>query len=312
MYASVGTAGDERAEDLRTVKAPWYDAPLASEALESCIEDAFEIAASYRGCGADVLPSNEPERKNWKSPPPLRRPFACADLDVCVSRVEAMILAELNLLDGIDFSTQQMTLRDALYLRHLPHDPGISVLKPHVYGTVTSQVRKAIINFLLRSFDVSADEAALQLLLPEKVSQWGKISFVDEGDTIRCREPVQHSERNMTRDASFLKNHNHRRERRAVHGQLLRIIEFDAGFPRAAPHHLLLAVIHPVQALYYKSNPNTPYYQEEKFKPLEVVDVDDMSCLVARVPDRYHETGPRLWALCERPDTMGAGADEES
>ncbi|KAJ7190694.1 hypothetical protein GGX14DRAFT_407771 [Mycena pura] len=188
--------------------------------------------------------------------------------------------------------------------------PGISVLKPHVYGTVTSQVRKAIINFLLRSFDVSADEAAL--LLPEKVSQWGKISFVDEGDTIRCREPVQHSERNMTRDASFLKNHNHRRERRAVHGQLLRIIEFDAGFPRAAPHHLLLAVIHPVQALYYKSNPNTPYYQEEKFKPLEVVDVDDMSCLVARVPDRYHETGPRLWALCECPDTMGAGADEES
>ncbi|KAJ7210042.1 hypothetical protein GGX14DRAFT_394845 [Mycena pura] len=33
-----------------------------------------------------------------------------------------------------------------------------------------------------------------------------------------------------------------------------------------------------------------------------------MSCLVARVPDRYHETGPRRWALCKRPDTMGAGA----
>lgn len=82
-------------------------------------------------------------------------------------------------------------------------DPDISVLKPNIVGTVVPQVRNAVKNFILRSFDVSADEA--DGFLPEKVSQWGKITFLDGGDTIRAANLVQQSERNMTRDASFLK-----------------------------------------------------------------------------------------------------------
>ena len=97
-------------------------------------------------------------------------------------------------------------------------------------------------------------------------------------------------------------------ERRIAYGQLLRIIEFSASLPDTGPRHLLLAVIRPVHLSYYTSNPDTPYYQDAKFKPLEVVDVDDISCLVAHVPD--HTQGPHWWALCERPDTMGAGDPE--
>ncbi|KAJ7245754.1 hypothetical protein C8J57DRAFT_1082207 [Mycena rebaudengoi] len=199
-------------------------------------------------------------------------------------------------------------------------DPDISVLKPNIVGTVVPQVRNAVKNFILRSFDVSADEA--DGFLPEKVSQWGKITFLDGGDTIRAANLVQQSERNMTRDASFLKyshdvdkNQNHRRmpvtlERKTAYGQLLHIIDFSANFPHAAPRHLLLAIIRPVHVSYYKSNPNTPYYQEGKFKPFEAIDVDDISCLVARVPD--HQTGPRRWALSERADAMGVGDTEEA
>ncbi|KAF8125395.1 hypothetical protein K438DRAFT_1567371 [Mycena galopus ATCC 62051] len=199
-------------------------------------------------------------------------------------------------------------------------DPDISVLKPHVVGTISPQVRTAVKKFALRSFDVSADEAAA--FLPEKVSQWGKITFSGGGDTIRAADIVQQSERNMTRDASFLKyshdvdkNQNHRRmpvelQRKTAYGQLLRIIDLPANLPPAAPRHLLLAVIRPVHVSYYTSNLGTAYYQEGKFKPLEVIDVDDISCLVARVPD--HQAGPRRWALRERSDTMGAGEIEEA
>ncbi|KAJ7331375.1 hypothetical protein DFH08DRAFT_619136, partial [Mycena albidolilacea] len=134
---------------------------------------------------------------------------------------------------------------------------------------------------------------------------WGKIGFLNGGDTIRAAELVQQSERNMMRDASFLKyshdvdkNRNNRRmpvhlERKTAYGQLLRIVEFTAP-----PRRLLLAIIRPVGLSYYASNPDTPYYQDGKFKPLEVIDVDDISCLVARIPD--HQPGPRRWALWER------------
>jgi hypothetical protein len=122
-------------------------------------------------------------------------------------------------------------------------------------------------NFLIRSFDVSPDEAAG--FIPEKISQWGKIGLLNGGDTIRTAELVQKSERNMTRDASFLKvipppltcdilltiyqyshdvdkNRDNRRmpvhlERKTAYGQLLRIIESIAP-----PRCLLLAIIRPV------------------------------------------------------------------
>ncbi|KAJ7367130.1 hypothetical protein DFH08DRAFT_680309, partial [Mycena albidolilacea] len=51
-------------------------------------------------------------------------------------------------------------------------------------------------------------------------------------------------------------------------------------------------------------------YQDGKFKPLEVIDVDNISCLVAQIPD--HQLGLRHWALWERPDAMGAGDSNET
>jgi hypothetical protein len=55
-------------------------------------------------------------------------------------------------------------------------------------------------------------------------------------------------------------------------------------------------------------NTNISYYQEGRFAPIEVVDIDEISCLVARIPD--HEPGPRRWALCERQDAMDVAEDE--
>ncbi|KAJ7331078.1 hypothetical protein DFH08DRAFT_1084116 [Mycena albidolilacea] len=71
--------------------------------------------------------------------------------------------------------------------------------------------------------------------------------------------------------------------------------------------NLLLAVVGPVK-LHRKNHLGTPYYQDGKFSPLEVIDVDDLSCLVPRIPDQT--PGPRLWALCERQDAMGGSEDE--
>ncbi|KAJ7325781.1 hypothetical protein DFH08DRAFT_710062, partial [Mycena albidolilacea] len=152
---------------------------------------------------------------------------------------------------------------------------------------------------------------------------WGKIRFSNGGDTIWAAEIVKQSERNMTRDATYLKyshdvdkNRNFKNrpivlERKAAYGQLLRIIEFSADFPdsnsETQPRGLLLAVIRPVKLL--GKNANTPYYQDGKFAPIEVVDVDEISCLVARIPD--HEPGPRRWALCERQDAMDVAEDED-
>ncbi|KAJ7268894.1 hypothetical protein C8J57DRAFT_988152, partial [Mycena rebaudengoi] len=98
-------------------------------------------------------------------------------------------------------------------------------------------------------------------------------------------------------------------ERRVGYGQLLQIINFFAdlplteedGQPRAQARTVLLAIIHPVK-LAKKNHLDTPYYQDGQFSPLEVIDVDDISCLVARIPDPG--SGPRMWALCERQDAM--------
>ncbi|KAJ7212515.1 hypothetical protein GGX14DRAFT_393416 [Mycena pura] len=82
----------------------------------------------------------------------------------------------------------------------------------------------------------------------------------------------------------------------------------EDGSPRAQARNVLLAVIRPVKLA--KKNPfNTPYYQDGQFLPLEVIDVDDISYLVARISDPG--SGPRLWALCERPDAMGMAERSE-
>jgi hypothetical protein len=75
-----------------------------------------------------------------------------------------------------------------------------------VHGSIIPLAGTAVKNFLLRSFDVSSDEAAG--FVSNKISQWSKISFLnggESGDTIRAVELVQQSEQNMTRDASLLK-----------------------------------------------------------------------------------------------------------
>ncbi|KAJ7664620.1 hypothetical protein DFH06DRAFT_1128023 [Mycena polygramma] len=186
---------------------------------------------------------------------------------------------------------------------------------------------KALKNYLLRTFDVSEDEVSGRI--PDEVSSWGKISFTDGGDKIRAAELVGYSEKNMTRDASFIKyshavdvNRNHRHKpvllrREAAYGQLLRIIEFVADLPSAPDDHgrlveqsrpVWLAVIRPVKLLAKSKRLGIPYYIDNDFAPLEVIDVDDISCLVARIPD--HEPGPRRWALGERQDAMGVGDEQ--
>ncbi|KAJ7469016.1 hypothetical protein FB451DRAFT_954212, partial [Mycena latifolia] len=91
------------------------------------------------------------------------------------------------------------------------------------------------------------------------------------------------------------KNHNHRRlpvvlQPQVAYGQLLRIIEFFTDIPplpgdepQIQARNLLLAVRS--LKLAKKNHLGTPYYQDGHFSPIEVIDVDDISCLVARIPD---------------------------
>ncbi|KAJ7168356.1 hypothetical protein C8R43DRAFT_877197, partial [Mycena crocata] len=150
----------------------------------------------------------------------------------------------------------------------------------------------------------------------------------DGGDKIRAVELVGHSEQNMTRDASFIKyshdvdkNHNCCHlpvllERQVAYGQLLRIVEFFADLPPARDDNgksteqarmVLLAVIRLVTILAQSQRLGTPYYQDNKFAPIEVIDVDDISCLVARIPAPGND--PCRWALGERNDAMGMSED---
>ncbi|KAJ7206023.1 hypothetical protein GGX14DRAFT_310137, partial [Mycena pura] len=127
---------------------------------------------------------------------------------------------------------------------------------------------------------------------------WGKISFLNGGDKIRAAELVEHSEHNMTRDASFIKARNSfdknqrfrnrpvEEEWQVAYGQLLRIIEFETRFPRdfcQRDRSLLLAVVKPVRCAAKSERLGYWYYQDGKFLPTEVIDVDDISCLVARI-----------------------------
>ncbi|KAJ7275908.1 hypothetical protein C8J57DRAFT_1505209 [Mycena rebaudengoi] len=167
-------------------------------------------------------------------------------------------------------------------------------------GPLILQVRKAIKNYLLRNFEVSEEQ----------------ISFTDGGDKIRAAELVAHSEQNMTRDASFIKyshdvdkNRNRRHQpvllqREVSYGQLLRIVEVFADLPRAVDgkservqqaRTMLLAVIRPVKLLAQSQRLGTPYFQDNRFAPIEVIDANDISCQVACVPALGG--GPRRWAL---------------
>ncbi|KAJ7212075.1 hypothetical protein GGX14DRAFT_361968 [Mycena pura] len=128
----------------------------------------------------------------------------------------------------------------------------------------------------------------------------------------------------MTRDASFIKyshsvdknarfrNQPVEEERRIAYGQLMRIIKFEVKFPcgfKPCLRSLLLAVVRPVRWKAKSDELGFWYYQDGHFLPVEVIDVDNISCLVARIP--AHEPGPQLWAICERHDAMGMSDDVE-
>nr|GAT58175.1 predicted protein [Mycena chlorophos] len=93
-------------------------------------------------------------------------------------------------------------------------------------------------------------------------------------------------------------------ERQAAYGQLLELLEFIVVLPESDINKpLLLASIRPVKVPKRSPYP-FPVYQDGKFNPIEVVDADDLSCLVARIP--ANRAGPRVYALYERPGAMGA------
>ncbi|KAK6966711.1 hypothetical protein R3P38DRAFT_2590291 [Favolaschia claudopus] len=245
-----------------------------------------------------------------------------------------VIKMSYRLYDDLDLSDSREEDKSGHYLDHYPQ---MCVLRPQLHGDMTRAVRKAVENYLLLTFDVDKDQAYLYVsdrgpacaLVPPEVSHWGKVSFLDGGDKIRGADLVGYSEKNMTRDASFIKyfhqvdkNARHRRlpvvlERRVAYGQLLRTIEFFADLPPTTndageiiqqPKTLLLAVIRPVKLLAQSKTLGTPYYRDGDVSPIEVIDVDDISCLVSRIPD--HQPGPRKWALWERHDAMGVASSE--
>ncbi|KAF7325517.1 hypothetical protein MKEN_00400800 [Mycena kentingensis (nom. inval.)] len=200
--------------------------------------------------------------------------------------------------------------------------PGIRVLYPRAEGPLERGALKAARNHLVRTYQLT--EAEARDCVPENVVHWGKISFLNGGDKMRASELVQHSEHNLTRDASFIKyshsvDKNQRfrnrpvdEERQVSYGQLLRIIEFKVRFPRdirPRDRSLLLALVRPVRCAAKSDRLGFWYYQDGQFLPMEVIDVDDISCLVARIPG--HKPGPQLWALCERQDAMAASDDVE-
>ncbi|KAK6984134.1 hypothetical protein R3P38DRAFT_3232395 [Favolaschia claudopus] len=234
-----------------------------------------------------------------------------------------VIKMSYRLYDDLDLSDSREEDKSGHYLDHSFLHPNhrLPSLRP------SDAVRKAVENYLLLTFDVDKDQACA--LVPPEVSHWGKVSFLDGGDKIRGADLVGYSEKNMTRDASFIKyfhqvdkNARHRRlpvvlERRVAYGQLLRTIEFFADLPPTTndageiiqqPKTLLLAVIRPVKLLAQSKTLGTPYYRDGDVSPIEVIDVDDISCLVSRIPD--HQPGPRKWALWERHDAMGVASSE--
>jgi hypothetical protein len=84
-----------------------------------------------------------------------------------------------------------------------------------------------------------------------------------------------------------------------VYGQLLRIVQFFADLPTSTKdgqplpqaQNVLLAIVRPVK-LAKKNHLDTPYSKDGEFSPIEVIDVDDISCLIARIPD--HKPGPQM------------------
>ncbi|KAJ7195544.1 hypothetical protein GGX14DRAFT_575614 [Mycena pura] len=81
-------------------------------------------------------------------------------------------------------------------------DPDIRVLHPRAEGPMTQATSKAAKEHLMRTYQLSADEALN--CLPSSIIHWGKISFLNGGDKI-CGAELVSSNGNITHDASFIK-----------------------------------------------------------------------------------------------------------
>ncbi|KAJ7610097.1 hypothetical protein FB45DRAFT_682952, partial [Roridomyces roridus] len=135
---------------------------------------------------------------------------------------------------------------------------------------------------------------------------WGKISFrLGGGDKIDGSEVVNYSEQNYSRDATFIKysrqvDRNERSRNRNVewyskveYGQLLRVVQFKCPLPliwqdngvAQGPKMLLLAVIRSVKQDTARSTDSIPYFKDGAFGPIHIINVDEISCLIARIPD---------------------------
>ncbi|KAJ7347182.1 hypothetical protein DFH08DRAFT_699504 [Mycena albidolilacea] len=246
-----------------------------------------------------------------------RNPYASLARRLREIAQNSVIKMKYNLHRELDLSDR---CDDELKGKGFSNYPDIRVLHPHTKGPLDRLAYKAVRNYLLRTFNVS--EAVVDTAIPGSVSSWGRISFLNGGDLIRGVELVHASENYMSRDASYIKyshdvdkNRNRRRlpvilERHVAYGQLLRIVQFFADLPTSTKdgqplpqaQNVLLAIVRPVK-LAKKNHLDTPYSKDGEFSPIDVIDVDDISCLIARIPD--HKPGPRMWALCERPDAMG-------
>ncbi|KAJ7192132.1 hypothetical protein GGX14DRAFT_578439 [Mycena pura] len=73
---------------------------------------------------------------------------------------------------------------------------------------------------------------------------------------------------------------------------------------------LLLAVVRSVKLDTSRGTAGIPYFKDgpSGTDPIHIINVDEISCLVARVPD--HGAGSRRWALGERHDAVGAADNE--
>ncbi|KAL0069536.1 hypothetical protein AAF712_003194 [Marasmius tenuissimus] len=199
---------------------------------------------------------------------------------------------------------------------HHPTDPGIQVNRPRATGAMSTSTRHAVVRHITRACEVSSEQA--RSLIPTEVSHWGTLQYLSGGDTIRGSEMHATSVR-FTRDSTFVKytytfdkNESFKNkpvvlQRCTMYGQLLRIVQFEADFiSQGSSNTYLVAVIRPVKLdKHYADGMGTAYCKINNFGPIVAIDVDDVSCLVARVPDRGR------WALYERPYAMGLDSGEE-
>ncbi|KAL0062238.1 hypothetical protein AAF712_010868 [Marasmius tenuissimus] len=195
-------------------------------------------------------------------------------------------------------------------------DPGIQVQKPRAFGPLNENVRKAVVRHITRACEVSESQARDSI--PSQVTHWGTLSYLDGGDTIYGSN-MHAKSRRFTRDATFVKymylfDKNERfknrpviLERRPVYGQLHRVVEFKADFgAQGFCNTHTVAIICPVKLNeHYTDGLGTPYCKINVFASIIAVDLDDVSCLMARVPDCGR------WALYEQPYAMGLDSSED-